>query len=139
MIASLRNEKGITLLETLATAIIVVVALISIYTGIIYADKQVQRNYHDRVATLHASGELEWQMYHKKNYKEFDTYGSKTVVIDKLYRNAPLNGTMTTKTKETQESVVGVSVPFTIVEVSVTWTEPGDKTPRTIVVREDFY
>ena len=139
MIARLRDEKGITLLEVMATSIIVAVALISIYTGIIYADKQVQRNYHDRVATLHASGELEWQMYHKKNYKVFDTYNSKTVLIDKLYRNAPLNGTMTTKIKETQESVISVSVPYAIVEVSVTWTEPGDKTPRTIVVREDFY
>ena len=139
MIASLKNEKGITLLEILATSIIVAVALISVYIGIIYADKQVQRNYHDRVATLHASGELEWQTYYYKNYKMFDLGTAKTVVIDELDKGKLLKGQMTVRTTETFENPFGTVVPYNIVEVTVQWTEPGDRTPRRIVVREDYY
>jgi Tfp pilus assembly protein PilV len=139
MIASLKNEKGITLLEVLATAIIVAVALISLYTGIIYADKQVQRNYHDRVATLYASGELDWQLYYYKNYKEFDLYNGKAVVIDKLYRGKELTGTMTVSMVDTFENPFGAIVPYKTLDVTVSWTEPGDKTRRRVVVREDYY
>jgi Tfp pilus assembly protein PilV len=139
MIAKLRNESGITLLEVLATAIIVVVALISLYTGIIYADKQVQRNYHDRVATLYASGEIDWQMYYYKNYKTFDLFTNRTVLIDRLAEGMLLNGVMSTKVTDTFETPFGINVPYTILEVSVTWVEPGDKTSRKIVVREDFF
>jgi hypothetical protein len=138
MIAILKSEKGVTLLEVLATGIIVLVALISIYTGIIYADKQVQRNYHDRVATLHASGEIEWQTFYMKNYKVFDTFSSRTVLIDKLKRGN-LNGQMTERKVETFENPFGVSVPYNILEVTVSWVEPGDNRTRRIVVREDFY
>ena len=139
MIDRLKNERGITLLEVIATSIIVAVSLIGLYTGIIYADKQIQRNYHDRVATLHASGEIEWQTFYKKNYKEFDPFTSRTVVIDKLARGKVLNGVMSTKLSESQDTPFGTTVPFTILEVSVVWTEPGDKTIRRIVVREDFF
>jgi hypothetical protein len=139
MIAKLRNERGTTLLEAMATALIVAAAMISLYTGIIYADKQVQRNYHDRVATLHASGELEWQMYYKKNYKTFDLFTNRPVVIDNLARGKTLSGLMSAKLTETSETPFGASISFSIVEVSVVWIEPGDKTARKIVVRDDFY
>jgi prepilin-type N-terminal cleavage/methylation domain-containing protein len=139
MIAGLNNEKGVTLLEVLATAIIIGVALISLYTGIMYADKQLQRNYHDRVATLHASGELDWQTYYYKNYKEFDVYNSKTVVIDKLYRGRLLSGQMKMRLTDTFENPFGTVVPYKVLEISVSWVEPGDKNTRKIVVREDYY
>ncbi len=139
MIASLKSESGMTLLEVLATSIIVAVALISLYTGIIYADKQVQRNYHDRVATLHASGELEWQTYFFKNYKTFELYTNKNVILDVMPRGRTLNGQMTTRLIETFENPLGTIVPYKILEVSVVWIEPGDRTQRRIVVREDYY
>jgi prepilin-type N-terminal cleavage/methylation domain-containing protein len=139
MIASLKSESGMTLLEVLATSIIVAVALISLYTGIIYADKQVQRNYHDRVATLHASGELEWQTYFFKNYKTFELYTNKNVILDVMPRGRTLNGQMTTRLIETFENPLGTIVPYKILEVSVVWIEPGDMTQRRIVVREDYY
>lgn len=138
MIAILKNEKGVTLLEVLATGIIILVALISIYTGIIYADKQVQRNYHDRVATLHASGEIEWQTFYFKNYKVFDSFVTKSVLIDKL-KSGNLMGQMSTRKVEAYETPLGVSITYSILEVTVSWMEPGDKTTRRIVVREDFY
>jgi hypothetical protein len=139
MIAGLKNENGVTLLEVMATAIIVAVALISIYTGIMYADKQVQRNYHDRVATLYASGELDWQTYYYKNFKQFDLNNGETVVIDKLYRGRLLSGQMRARLTDTFENPFGTVVPYKVLEVSVSWVEPGDRNTRKIVVREDYY
>lgn len=139
MITRLNNEKGMTLLEILATSIIVAVSMIGLYTGIIYADKQIQRNYHDRVATLHASGELEWQIFYRKNYKQYDLFTGRNVVIEKLARERELVGQMSVKLTEAVESPFGTYVPYEILEVSVVWTEPGDKTQRKIVIREDFY
>jgi len=141
MINRLNNEKGVTLLETLATTIIIAFAMISLYMGIIYADKQVQRNYHDRVATLQASGELDWQAYYIKNYKEFDIYNDRQVVLDRLARGS-LIGFKSTSSKAALENPFGLSVPYTILTVSVRWLEPGDTgkgKERRIVVREDFY
>lgn len=139
MRAILHNERGMTLIEVMATAIIVSVAMISLYMGIIYADKQVQRNYHDRVATLAASGEIEWQMYYKKNYKVFDTFTNRTVVLDRMERGRTLNGVMSSRVVDALESPFGSAIPYSILEVSVTWTEPGDNRTRKIVIREDFY
>ncbi|MDZ4121994.1 MAG: hypothetical protein U1C33_06205, partial [Candidatus Cloacimonadaceae bacterium] len=56
VIRNLQNEKGVTLLEVMVTSIVIVATILSIYIGVVYAEKQVLRNYHDRVATLKASG-----------------------------------------------------------------------------------
>ncbi len=139
MIARLKNENGMTLLEIIATALIVGVAMVGLYLGIIYADKQVQRNYHDRVATLHASGEIDWQYYYRKNYKQFDTFNSKTVNIDILARGRTLTGQMTMKITPQSENSNGTNVDYEMVEVTVKWLEPDETKTRHIVVREDFY
>lgn len=140
MMKGLKNQKGVTMIETMAMVAIIAVAMLSLYAGILYADKQVQRNYHDRVATLHASGELDWQTYYRRNYKEFDNFSNRAVVLDKdNLKGKFLYGYMSTKVTETFESPQGTILPYSIMEVSVSWQEPGDKTPRKIVVREDFY
>ncbi len=139
MIAILKNERGITLLEILATAAILVFAITSVYIGIIYAEKQMQRNYHDRIATLLASGELDWQKYYLNTYKEFDEFPLRQVLIDRLQGGRLLYGKMSIRKIETYEVSVGQTLPYTIIEISVTWNEPGDRAPRKVVVREDFY
>lgn len=139
MIQRLKNEKGMTLLEVMATVAIMAFALVSIYMGILYAEKQMQRNYHDRVAELTASGQLEWQKYYKDTYKTFDLFTGRTVVLDNLARGKVLNGTLSVRTNDTYETPFGTTVPFTILEAVVAWQEPGDKTTRSIVVREDIY
>lgn len=139
MIKGLKNQKGMTLIEAMAMAAIMAVAMLSLYAGIIYANKQVERNYHDRVATLYASGELDWQTYYRRNYKEFDLFSNRPIVLDTFNKGKLLNGYMSTQLSNTFETQEGTILPYSILEISVYWTEPGDKTPRKIVVREDFY
>lgn len=139
MIARLKNEQGITLLETLATALILSFTMISLYIGILYADKQVQRNYHERVAILLASGELDWQSYYKSNYKNFDLFEMRTVTLDALSGGRFLNGQMSTSLNVTSENPFGLLVPFQALEIKVSWLEPGERNSRYVVVREDYY
>jgi hypothetical protein len=139
MIKRLQNERGITLLEILVTSIILAFAMISIFMGIIYAEKQMQRNYHDRVATLAASGELDWQKYYLANYKEFNLFSTRQIKLEELAKGKILYGNMSVKRADTFESPFGLNIPYTVLEATVSWQEPGDKTTRSIVVREDFY
>ncbi len=57
----LRSQGGYSLAEVLVVAIVMAVMIITIYIGIIYADRQITKNYRHRVATLILTGELEKQ------------------------------------------------------------------------------
>jgi len=133
------NEQGYTLIEALISSMIIVVIIITIFIGIVFAEKQLSRNYHDRVATLHASGELEWQYYYRKTFNRFNIAGEKNVTIDLLPRNKVLPGKMGIVLTAGEENVGVASMTFSTLEVKVSWTEPGDKKLRTVVLKEDFY
>ncbi len=136
----LSNEKGITLLEVMVTAIVIVGTILSIYIGIVYAEKQILRNYRDRVATLLASGELEWQYFHYTNYNgAFAPYNNRSVVIDYLPKGKQLTGTMTVSVTPTAELYGSLSLPYYAIQATVRWIEPGDNRERSIILREDIY
>ncbi len=136
----LSNEKGITLLEVMVTAIVIVGTILSIYIGIVYAEKQILRNYRDRVATLLASGELEWQYFHYTNYNgAFAPFNNRPVVIDYLPKGKQLIGSMTVTVLPTAESYGSLSLPYYALTAKVQWIEPGDDKVRNIILREDIY
>ena len=139
MISILKDERGFSLLEVIATTIIIAFAMASLFMGVLYAEKQIQRDYHDRVAVLLASGEADWQYYYLKANHTFDLYTSSTVTIDKLPRGRLLSGVMSVRRVDTYESDFGNIIPYSAVEVSVSWLEPGDRVTRRTVVREDFF
>ena len=145
MFGLLRSEKGMTILEVLVTSLIIVFTLMSIYIGVVYAEKTVLQNYRDRAATLLASGELE------KIYFDFSTvYNgdpnripnrySKDVVIDLLPKNKKLQGRLMMDKTFQNEFVSGSMIRAFIVNVTIEWKEPTSKmAKRSIVLREDFY
>ncbi len=136
----LSNDKGVTIVEVLISFIIIVIATVGIYLGLLYADSQINRNYHDRVAALLASGECDWQFYHVTTFREFDPFLSKNVVINS-YPDAerpPLAGVMTMEIEENSEIVEGRRVNFKTLKVMVTWDEPLTG-QRVMVMQEDFF
>lgn len=140
VIRILSDEKGVTLLEILVTSIVIVATILSIYIGVVYAEKQVLNNYRDRVATLLASGELEWQYFHYHNYNHtFSTFNNRPVIIDQLPKGKKLMGSMSVQVTPLAELYAAQSVPYNNVKVSVSWVDPGTKKPRTVVLIEDFY
>ena len=58
----LQSDGGFTLISVLMEGLIIAVAFIGLYIGILYAEATLVENYHNRVAILHASGELDYQM-----------------------------------------------------------------------------
>ncbi len=68
--------------EVLVVAIVMAVMIITIYIGIMYADKQVTKNYRHRVATLMFTGELEKQytLYMKEGI--FRPFTNMPVIIE---------------------------------------------------------
>lgn len=133
------NEQGLTLIEVLISSMVIVVTILTIFIGIVFAEKQLTRNYRDRVATLHASGELDWQYYHKKTYNTFASSLNREVTIDRLPKNRSLRGRLSTAIKEENELAGGSTMIYDVFTVRVTWTEPGDNKTRFIEMKEEFY
>jgi len=136
----IRNERGFTLAEVLASAIIVVLASIALYIGIVHVEKQIVRNYHERVAIMHASGELDWQRYNWNTFNmSFAPFQSKSVAIDTRSEKR-IDGTMSFDLKDfAPPDIVLENIPYEILEISVSWVEPTDGKSREVVLREDFY
>lgn len=137
----INNDKGLSLIEIIVAAVIIVVAAVGIYIGIIVAESQLNRNYHYRVATLLASGECDWQYYNRVYFDQFDEFlGGRDVVID-YYEGTdqdPLIGTMTMDLTENFEIVFGRTMRYMTLSVQIVWEEPlvGE---RVVVVKEDIY
>ena len=137
---TLSNNKGLTIVEVLASFAIIVVAVAGIYIGLMYADSQINRNYHDRVAALLAAGECDWQYYFRTTYREFDPFVAREVTLDEYPDTTypPLKGIMTMEIIDRTDIVFGRTLPYKTVRVQITWNEPviGE---RVMVVQEDFF
>lgn len=134
------KDSGFTLIELLVTFGIVLSALLALFVGIIFAEKQLTKNYHDRRAILFASGALEWQHYKKQIYKTFDYDGVYIgpVVIDKI-DNKTVNGNVGIDFWE-GISQDGIGLKQTTITVEVKWNEPADNNKeRTVRLVEDYY
>lgn len=134
------DERGFTMMEVVAASAIILVALTSMYIAMIYAEKSVQRTYHDRCATLIAAGELDWQYFYMKSQKHLDEFRPSTVEITRLPDGTALRGSISMALKPPGSNIVqGMSVPFQPVEITVAWREPGDRVNRNVVIRGDFF
>ena len=134
------NNKGLTIVEILAAFLIIVVAVVGIYLGLLYAESQLHRNYHDRVAILLASGECDWQFHNLLTYNQIAPFLAREVVLNPRTGTGrpPLTGMMTMRVEEGSDLVFGRTLTFMTVIVEVTWNEPllGE---RRIVVQEDYF
>ncbi len=136
----LLNQKGITLLEVLVTTLIIVGTILSIYIGVVYAEKQVLNNYRDRVALLLASGEMDRQNYlFVFHNRILEPHPGKQVLIDNLPRGRKLMGTMSIGIRSNTEQYNDKFFPYETVTVTVRWLDPANKKQRNIVLVEDFY
>ncbi len=136
----LNNQSGLSLVEVLIASVIIVVAAFGIYIGILYAESQINRNYHERVAALLASGECDWQYYSIMYRSDFDEFASRDVVINSYEGTGrpPLRGRMTMNIGEQVDVLFGRTMRYRTLTVQIAWNEPlaGE---RIIAVREDLF
>lgn len=135
------KDSGFTLIELLVSFVIVLSALIALFVGIQFAEKQIYKNYHNRQAMLIASGELEYQYYRKIVYGDFapdvTAYGDSIVLDSSQKHRIDANIRMGFRTELSED---GFNLPHTIVTVEVSWREPADNMKiRTVRLIEDYY
>ena len=135
----LRRQSGITLLETLAVVAVRVVMVLTIYIGIVYAEKQLLTNYRDRVATLLITGELEMEYYRHSRSKPFELQVNKEYVVDDLNPDHILKGKMTIVSRNAQESSNEQLLDYIYLEATLRWMDPGSRKERYIQMREDYF
>ncbi|MDD4310663.1 MAG: hypothetical protein PHO32_09805, partial [Candidatus Cloacimonetes bacterium] len=108
----LKASRGMSLIEVLVIALVLVVMITTIYIGAVYAEKQTRHNYRHRVATFLASGEIEKQyvMYLKKN--TLQPFTGQEVLIDNTI-DFPLYGALTLTTRRYVEFSLTKQYPYT--------------------------
>ena len=135
----LQEQKGMTLLEVLAVMVIIVVMVLAIYIGIVYAEKQLLINYRDRVATLLVTGELEMEYYRHVHDKPFELQVNREYIIDDRDPNHILVGYMTIEQKTAQESSNEQLLNYIYLEATLRWIDPDTKKERFSRMREDYF
>lgn len=135
----MNNEKGFTLLDVVISSVVIAVSFAALYIAIVYCQKTLVRNSHDRVASLIASGELEWQFYMFNAQKRFDVFSWRPVVIDTYPQGGQLSGKMIMSKPELEvDNALGQLMYHQPIIITVQWQEPGDKRIRSVAIREDF-
>lgn len=135
----LRKQRGITLIEALVLVMVIVVLVLSIYIGVVYAEKQLLTNYRDRVAMLIVAGELEMEYYRHSRSQPFSLPKNVEVVIDDLNPEVILTGRLSIDLKRAQESSNQQLLDFLYLEGTVVWRDPYTKENRFIRMREDYF
>lgn len=135
----IRRQSGITLLEALVLMLVIVILVVTIYIGIVYAEKQLLTNYRDRVATLLVAGELEMEYYRRTNNKPFELQVNRQYILDDLDPEHRIWGYMTVEQKSGQESSNQQLLNFVYLEATLKWIDPGSRNERFIRMREDYF
>ncbi|MDD2228397.1 MAG: prepilin-type N-terminal cleavage/methylation domain-containing protein [Candidatus Cloacimonetes bacterium] len=134
----LRNQRGYTLIEAMVLTVVLAAMVATIYTGVIYADKQTRLNYRHRVATFIASGEIEKQYTIFMKTGRFMPFTGKEVFIDDITDDV-VKGSVTVSVKEDVEYNVSKIYPYFYLIVDVVWVDPISKKRNKVTLREDFY
>lgn len=135
----LRSQGGFTLMEALVLTLVIVILVVSIYIGVVYAEKQLLINYRDRVATLLVTGELEMEYYRSSRKRPFELQQGREYVLDEVGKSGTLKGRMTIELKHGIESSNEQVINFQYLEATLRWMDTTTKKERYIRMREDYF
>ena len=135
----LRQDRGFTLIEALVLVVVMVILFLSLYIGIIYAEKTLATNYRDRVVMLLLTGELEMEYYRHANGRPFQLQYAQDYVIDELGKGKTVRGKMTITAQSGREISNLHNLEFVAVTAAMSWIDPITKQQRIIRMREDYF
>lgn len=142
----LKDERGVTLIEVLITALVLVVLVLAVYIGIMYAEKQATLNHQYRAATNIATGELDKQYFFNRYNADQSNqvllpFSNRPVVIMNMDDDGDetLNGNLTVMVTDMVERIGENGYPFKRVVAKVEWQYPTRKDKHTVVMEEDHY
>ena len=135
----LRQDRGFTLIEALVLVVVMVILFLSLYIGIIYAEKTLATNYRDRVVMLLLTGELEMEYYRHANGRPFQLQYAKDYVIDELGKGKTVRGKMTITAQSGREISNLHNLEFVAVTAAMSWIDPINKQLRSRSMREEYF
>lgn len=135
----LRQARGFTLIEALVLVVVIVILIISLYIGLIYAEKTLATNYRDRVVTLLLAGELEMEYYRHSRSWAFQLQNAQEYVIQEFDRGRVLRGRMTITAQSGMEISNQHSLNYVSLVATMVWKDPVTKLDRVIRMREDYF
>jgi hypothetical protein len=127
------------MIEALVLVVVIVILMVSLYIGIVYAEKTLATNYRDRVVTLLLAGELEMEYYRHTRGYNFELQSGREYVIQEFERGRALRGRMTISSLSGMETSNQQPLSFVALTATMTWTDPVTKQPRIIRMREDYF
>jgi len=136
----LASQGGYSLIAVIVEATVLLVSFLGLYIGILYAEAQLIQDYHTRVATLLAAGEIDWQMYWLKTHSTpKQIIPPRDVVIEQYSGTSKLSGKMSLDYHIDTDHSTGDAYDYIVVEAKVTWKNPVDNKTRSVMVREDLF
>ena len=135
----LRQNRGFTLIEALVLVLVIVILVVSLYIGIVYAEKTLATNYRDRVVTLLLAGELEMEYFRHSRGYPFQLQTGKEYVIQEFGRGQVLRGRMTISAESGAEISNQRPLNFVALTATMTWIDPVTKQSRVLRMREDYF
>lgn len=134
----LRAQGGFSLIEALVLTLVLAVMILTVYIGIMFAEKQVKQNYRHRVATFLISGEInkQYALYMKEGIMR--PYTGRTVTLEET-DDLLLEATMSITAGRDSEHSVSVEYGYTYLIGEIRWIDPETEKPHYIKLREDFY
>lgn len=140
------NDSGFTLVELLASSLIVLIAIAGLFVGIQFTENQVFKNYRTRKAMLLVSARLEYHNYFKQKYGGFKLNADDIPIYSQSYRLHSLSYSRNivisfrTTIDSLDYNVYDNTYNRARVEVTGTWPEPSrnNKNHR-VMLMEDYY
>lgn len=134
-----RNQQGFTLIEALVLMAVIVILVVSVYIGVVYAEKTLVTNYRDRVASLLIAGELEMEYYRFSRSRPFLLQQGTEFVIDEMDKGKLLKGRMYVDLKRDKETSNERLLDYVYLVATLVWKDPLTKKDRYVRMREDYF
>lgn len=141
------NVKGFSIIEVIASLLILTLALGSILMTSLYASVKAENNYHYRAALLAVYGEMEQIQCARKITGGRFMAPPGSVTFATIENGKPIKGNLSYTLTQQPDMQIGLGVRYHILSLSIEWREalasPVGQTKlgeiRRITLREDYY
>ncbi len=141
------DDSGFTIIELILSSLIVIIAIVGLFVGVQFTEKQVFRNQRIRKAVLLSSGILEYQNFVKQKYSTFQYNGDDVPFYKsgrdfyKLDSGRNLKIFFETSIPNPEDYSFNMQTYLrTRITVQASWDEPSRKNKRQrIRIMEDYY
>ncbi|PID28706.1 MAG: hypothetical protein CSB55_04020 [Candidatus Cloacimonadota bacterium] len=126
----LKNKSGFTLIEVLISVLIIGIAITGVYIGMIYAESSARIAYHNRSATLQASGWLDRIVYESNYLTLMQLQAKYGLYTEDIKLSEDVTGRISFDMRIINDMSTGFAIDVLVVKVNVLWEEDANDNKR---------